>query len=93
MPATRYAISFDVVLRRARCAVGFLSLPCLLLLLLSCGNGCRNVEFYERELLVDPILALDDDPTEIHFLQKCLYSREGSAGGIGSSAGGGCGCY
>lgn len=55
--------------------------------------GCRTVRFYEREHLNDPIMAFEDDPTETHFYQKVYYSREGSAGGIGATAGGGCGCY
>ncbi|MEQ8762787.1 MAG: DUF4266 domain-containing protein [Planctomycetota bacterium] len=69
---------------------------CLLLLgglLLGSLPGCQNVEFYERRDLTDPVMVLADDPLETHFYQKCFYSREGSAGGIGSSAGGGCGCY
>jgi hypothetical protein len=38
-------------------------------------------------------MAFDTDPSEMHFQQKVFYSMEGSAGGFGSSAGGGCGCY
>ena len=55
--------------------------------------GCRNTEFYERERLIDPIMNMAGSGSEIHFQQKCYYSREGSVGGFGSSAGGGCGCY
>lgn len=65
----------------------------VVLCLAALAGGCQNVAFYERRQLVDPVMAFDDDPTEMHFYQKCLYSREGSAGGIGTSAGGGCGCY
>lgn len=55
--------------------------------------SCKTVEFYEKEHLNDPAMKFDDDPTEVHFVQKCAYSREGSVGGIGTGAGGGCGCY
>ena len=55
--------------------------------------GCQTVEFYEKEHLNDATMLLEEDPTEVHFLQKVLYSREGSVGGVGVGAGGGCGCY
>ncbi len=56
-------------------------------------SGCQAVDFTERRRLADPIMQLDDGPTQTHLDQKVYYSREGSAGGIGASAGGGCGCY
>ena len=43
--------------------------------------GCQTVPFYEREHLNDETMVLEEDPTQIHFEQKVLYSREGSAGG------------
>lgn len=55
--------------------------------------GCSPVAFYEKGRLQDPIMALDADLTETHAYQKIYYSREGSVGGIGTGAGGGCGCY
>lgn len=55
--------------------------------------GCNTTKYYERKHHSDEVMILAADPTEAHFLQKCYYSREGSAGGIGTSAGGGCGCY
>jgi hypothetical protein len=64
-----------------------------LLVLLSSLAGCSTVEYYEKERLSDPAMVFETDPTEVHFVQKCFYSREGSAGGIGDTAGGGCGCY
>ncbi|MEZ6187157.1 MAG: DUF4266 domain-containing protein [Planctomycetota bacterium] len=66
-----------------------LTYACLLLAL----AGCKTVDFTEKRHLADPVMQLDDGAAETHFQQKCTYSREGSAGGIGSSAGGGCGCY
>lgn len=56
-------------------------------------SGCVATDFTERRRLTDPIMTLDDSAGETHFHQKVYYSREGSAGGIGGSAGGGCGCY
>ena len=64
-----------------------------LVLLLLAISGCSTVEYYEKERLSDPAMVFESDPSEVHFFQKCYYSREGSAGGIGDTAGGGCGCY
>jgi len=55
--------------------------------------GCATTDFTERRRLADPIMALEDPAAETHLQQKTSYSREGSVGGIGGSAGGGCGCY
>ena len=55
--------------------------------------GGRNVEFYEKAEFSRSIMSFDEGPAEAHFLQKCFYSIEGAAGGLGTSAGGGCGCY
>ena len=43
--------------------------------------------------MTDSVMTFDDGPSITHLRQKVIYSMEGSAGGIGSSAGGGCGCY
>jgi len=64
-----------------------------ILALVAVLTGCQTVEFYEKEHLSDATMLLEEDPSEIHFLQKVLYSREGSVGGVGTGAGGGCGCY
>ena len=56
-------------------------------------SGCGSVRFFEKEKLADPIMTFDDDSTEAHSYQKVYYSMEGSAGGIGTTAAGGCGCY
>jgi hypothetical protein len=64
-----------------------------ILILLLGAAGCQSVDFTEKRHLGDPIMQLEDGPAETHFYQKTFYSREGSAGGIGASAGGGCGCY
>ncbi len=57
------------------------------------GASCNTVEFYEKGRLALPLMDLAQDPTLTHFEQKTFYSIEGAAGGIGASAGGGCGCY
>ena len=56
-------------------------------------TGCAPVAFYQKGRLADPIMSMDSDPSHMHFIQKSTYSREGSVGGIGTGAGGGCGCY
>ena len=56
-------------------------------------SGCQTLEFYEKGRLQDAIMSFDESPAQVHFVQKVRYSREGSTGGIGSTAGGGCGCY
>jgi len=65
----------------------------LALLVLVCASGCNTVEFWQRAAFSDPVMEFAEDPTEIHMYQKVYYSAEGAAGGIGTSAGGGCGCY
>lgn len=66
---------------RAFLAAGVLLLP-----------ACQGAAFYERRHLSSPLMAFEQDATRIHAMQKVYYSREGSTGGIGSTAGGGCGC-
>ncbi len=65
----------------------------LLFLCLLGAFGCRGVEHHQKGRFSTAIMSFDPDGSETHFHQKTYYSREGSAGGIGSSAGGGCGCY
>ena len=79
------ATSWPALRRSARWPLALLT-PALL-------GGCEAVDFTQRRRLSDPIMELGDDPAETHLHQKVTYSREGSAGGIGSSAGGGCGCF
>ncbi len=59
--------------------------------LTSCG--AVNVKFYEKEHLGGPLMSFAGSATETHFVAKTMYSREASVGGVGTSAGGGCGCY
>ena len=65
-----------------------LTLPLLLL-----GGACNTVEFYEKAALADPTMQFTESPAQLHWQQKVQFSDEGAAGGIGTSAGGGCGCY
>ena len=67
-------------------------LSCLLFIV-SSAAACTPVEFYQKQNLNDPIMQFDPDRAEVHFHQKSRFATEGSAGGIGSGAGGGCGCF
>ena len=55
--------------------------------------ACESVEFYEKAALADAAMQFGTRRCEVHWQQKVFYSHEGSAGGIGTVAGGGCGCY
>lgn len=66
---------------------------CLLLAALFILLGCEAVPYHKREKAQSPLMQVETSATHTHFRQKVFYSREGAAGGIGSSAGGGCGCY
>ena len=59
----------------------------------SMANGCSGVAFYERQAFENPVMQSDPGRSETHFRQKVQYSREAGIGGIGETAGGGCGCY
>lgn len=65
----------------------------VLALLLASLSACNTVEYYDKRAFADPVMEFEDGATETHWFQKTYYSIEGSAGGIGTSAGGGCGCY
>lgn len=56
-------------------------------------TGCTEVRFYEKQAFSQRVMDLADDRTHTHFQQKVFYSIEGAAGGLGTGAGGGCGCY
>lgn len=59
--------------------------------LAGCGSVEPWVKPYERDLLADPIMALDADPVSSAYIHHVHESREGARGAQGS-AGGGCGC-
>ena len=55
--------------------------------------SCAPVRYYQKQALSTRVMDMADSPLNTHFRQKTFYSIEGAAGGIGASAGGGCGCY
>ncbi|MCA8974731.1 MAG: DUF4266 domain-containing protein [Planctomycetes bacterium] len=68
-----------------------LSPGCLLLASLSL-TSCESVPFYDKGMLASALMSFDESSPDDHAQQKVFYSREASTGGIGSKAGGGCGC-
>ncbi len=71
-----------------RTAFAILTVPILLL-----GGACNTVEFHQKGALADPTMQFTESAAQLHWQGKIQYSDEGAAGGIGTSAGGGCGCY
>lgn len=62
--------------------------------LLGLSSACRSsVAFYEKSAFSDPAMDMAEEPMETHWYAKLYFSLEGSIGGIGTSGGGGCGCY
>jgi hypothetical protein len=53
-------------------------------------QGC-GAKAYQREHLIDPIVAFDTSAKSESRELKWLEAREGSSGGVGG-AGGGCAC-
>tara|TARA_R110002072_G_scaffold25443_6_gene85196 strand:+ start:152336 stop:152614 length:279 start_codon:yes stop_codon:yes gene_type:complete len=74
---------------RSRFGTSLLGLAMLMALL---ATSCQPVAFYEKQYLANALMQFDTDPTLDNFMQKVIYSREATTGGIGSKAGGGCGC-
>lgn len=84
--------------RRGACLAARIPIARLLLGCLGVGwllivPSCNTVEFYEKGALQRPAMVFSSQPGLSHWEQKVFYSIEGAAGGIGASAGGGCGCY
>ena len=81
---------------RERCASRW-RCNCRILVVLVCVMsllpGCESVRFYEKRLLTAPLMTLGESPDRVHLFANCTYTKEGSIGGIRTSAGGGCGCY
>ena len=63
----------------------------LLLGLTSAGCATVPVKAWQRERLVDPIVAFRTEAREDARKMRTFEAREGSTGGIGG-AGGGCAC-
>ena len=66
-------------------------LAAALLALAACGCATVPVRPWQRERLVDPIVAFRAEAREDARKMKTFEAREGSTGGIGG-AGGGCAC-
>ena len=65
----------------------------LILALAAAGlGGCVRVHQVDRETLSQQIMQFDPMGNRQAFLNDFHSIREGSAGGVGQSAGGGCGC-
>ena len=56
----------------------------------ACQSG---VAFYEKAAFAEPVMDMSEQPMETHWYAKLYFSLEGSIGGIGTTGGGGCGCY
>jgi hypothetical protein len=57
-------------------------------------SACQSdVAFFEKAAFADPVMDMAEQPLETHWYAKLYFSLEGSIGGIGTSGGGGCGCY
>jgi hypothetical protein len=55
-------------------------------------TACATVPQNRRAHLADPMMGLRDEPLDAARRQKLYDTREGAAGGDGTTAGGGCGC-
>jgi hypothetical protein len=64
----------------------------LVLLTLLTVSGCVRVSSYERGYLSEPTMQAVVDPLEQRAATQLHKAREATSGGIGSPAGGGCGC-
>ena len=63
------------------------------LIAISIMSGCSplGVDVWERDVLAEPEMQLDNQPIDRAFDDHIYFSKEGSSGGRGF-AGGGCGC-
>jgi hypothetical protein len=62
-----------------------------LALIVCAGNGCANVQPWQRGALADPIMQTDRDAVGLSMAEHMWFSREAAEGGRGVG-GGGCGC-
>ena len=63
----------------------------LILIVLITLTGCTAVQPWQREILSEPIMQLDENPIDKALHEHYQVFHEGSTGGTGSQ-GGGCGC-
>ena len=69
---------------------GFVAVAAAVVPLGACQSG---VAFYEKAAFAEPVMDMSEQPMETHWYAKLYFSLEGSIGGIGTTGGGGCGCY
>jgi len=55
-------------------------------------SGCATTGPVDRDRLLDPAMAFEDDEALTYLRHKVEAAREGALGGYGTSAAGGCGC-
>lgn len=56
------------------------------------AQGCTPTRYYERRKLLDRAMVFDADLRLEYIRNKTEAAREGSFGGYGAAAVGGCGC-
>ena len=76
-------LTYDPMMTRCFC--------CLVLVCFSLA-ACRIVPRNRRQHLADPTMQSDEDVLRDKARSKMHTAREGSSGGDGEPAGGGCGC-
>jgi len=57
-----------------------------------CCGGCQGTQVHEREQLFNPVMEFDSDLGITFIRHKTEAAREGSFGGFGAAAAGGCAC-
>ncbi|HEX7668846.1 MAG TPA: DUF4266 domain-containing protein [Polyangiaceae bacterium] len=62
------------------------------LLLVSVLSACGNVPQNRRARFADPMMSVRGEALDAARRQKLYDTREGAAGGDGTTAGGGCDC-
>ena len=55
-------------------------------------TGCATTRFHQRQKLNERCMQLDADGELTYLRNKVEAAREGSFGGYGAAAAGGCGC-
>lgn len=66
--------------------------PVALSLVVSVLSACSTVPQNRRARFADPMMNVHGEPLDAARRQKLYDTREGAAGGDGTTAGGGCNC-
>lgn len=64
----------------------------LLVLIATVCGSCASVRPYEKAFINDQEMNLSPRKEQVFEINSETY-REGASGGMGTKAGGGCGCY